>query len=80
VNLAAPNPATNGDFTKTLGRVLHRPTFLRLARPVLRAMFGELADEGLLASIRVLPARLLTGGFRFDHTDLESALRFLLGR
>jgi NAD dependent epimerase/dehydratase family enzyme len=43
-------------------------------------MFGELADEGLLASIRVLPARLLTGGFRFDHTDLESALRFLLGR
>jgi uncharacterized protein (TIGR01777 family) len=80
VNLVGPRPATNRDFTKTLGRVLRRPALLWLPRPVLRAMFGELTDEGLLASIRALPAKLLAAGFRFDHGDLETALRFLLGR
>jgi uncharacterized protein (TIGR01777 family) len=80
VNCCAPNPATNREFTKTLGRVLRRPAFLRLPRVVLKVLFGELAEEGLLASLRVVPKKLLDTGFSFDHSDLEPALRFLLGR
>jgi uncharacterized protein (TIGR01777 family) len=80
VNAVAPNPVTNHAFTKTLGRVLHRPAVLWLPRVALRAMFGEVADEALLASMNARPAKLLAGGFRFDHPELEPALRFLLGR
>ena len=80
MNLVAPNPVTNRDFAKTLGRVLRRAAFLWLPRPVLRIMFGEIADAGLLASLRVLPQKLLDTGFAFDHTELSAALRFLLGR
>lgn len=80
VNLVGPHPSTNREFTKALGRVLRRPAFLWLPRPALRAMLGEVADEALLASMKVIPAKLLASGFHFDHADLESALRFLLGR
>jgi uncharacterized protein (TIGR01777 family) len=79
VNVVGPNPATSREFTKTLGRVLRRPAFMWLPRPMLRAMFGEIADEALLASMRARPAKLLASGFRFDHPGLESALRSLLG-
>jgi uncharacterized protein (TIGR01777 family) len=79
VNVVGPNPVTNREFAKTLGRVLRRPAFFWLPRTALRVMFGELADEGLLASMRARPARLLASGFTFDHPDLEGALRFLLG-
>jgi uncharacterized protein len=80
VNLVGPNPITNRDFTKTLGRALSRPAFFWLPQTALRVLFGEIADEALLASIKARPARLAASGFRFDHTQLESALRFLLGR
>jgi hypothetical protein len=80
VNAVAPNPVTNRDFTKTLGRVLRRPAFMWLPRSVMRAMFGEFADEGLLASLNVRPTRLTASGFTFDHAQLEPALRFLFGR
>jgi uncharacterized protein (TIGR01777 family) len=80
VNMCGPNPVTNREFTKTLGRVLTRPAFLWLPRIVLRVMFGEMADEALLASTRAVPGKLRETGFVFDHADLESALRFLLGR
>jgi uncharacterized protein (TIGR01777 family) len=80
VNLAAPNPVPNRTFTKTLGRVLGRPAFFWLPRPILKALFGEIADAALLASMRAIPTKLLNTGFRFDHPDLEPALRFLLGR
>ena len=79
VNTVGPNPVTNHEFTKTLGRVLRRPALLWLPRSALRVMFGEIADEALLASMKARPARLLASGFAFDHPDLESALRFLLG-
>jgi uncharacterized protein (TIGR01777 family) len=79
VNLVAPNPVTNRTFTKTLGRVLRRPAFFWLPRVALRVAFGKIADEGLLMSLKARPARLAAGGFRFDHADLEPALRFLLG-
>ena len=80
VNTVAPNPVTNHEFAKTLGRVLRRPAFVWLPRAALRALFGEVADEALLASIRARPAKLTMSGFAFDHSDLEGALRFVLGR
>jgi len=80
VNVVAPESVTNLDFTQTLARVLGRPAFMRLPRFALRAVIGELADEGLLASLRVAPRKLLDTGFTFQHTGLEDGLRFVLGR
>lgn len=80
VNMCGPNPVTNRAFTKTLGRVLSRPAFLWLPRVALKAMFGDMADEALLASTRAVPRKLVESGFAFDHVELEPALRFLLGR
>jgi uncharacterized protein (TIGR01777 family) len=79
VNLVAPNPATNAEFTKTLGRVLRRPTFLRIPVSVLRFLLGEMADEMLLASARVQPSRLLDSGYHFRNPSLEGALRHVVG-
>jgi uncharacterized protein (TIGR01777 family) len=80
VNAVSPHPVTNRTFTKTLGGVLRRPAFFWLPRPALRALFGEIADEALLASMKARPTKLATNGFTFDHAELEPALRFLLGR
>lgn len=80
VNATAPNPVTNHDFTKTLGRVLGRPTVLRTPAPVLRLLLGEFAREGLLAGQRAIPAQLQASGFEFEHPELEGALRHLLGK
>ena len=80
VNAVGPNPVTNRTFAKTLGRVLRRPAFMWLPRTALRVMFGQLADEALLASMKARPAKLAASGFAFDHAELEPALRFLLGR
>jgi uncharacterized protein (TIGR01777 family) len=79
-NLVAPEPVTNHEFTKTLGRVLGRPTACPVPAFVLRAALGEMADATLLASARVRPERLLSSGYRFRFPDLEGALRHLLGR
>ena len=79
-NLVAPEPVTNADFTRTLGRVLRRPTLLRVPASALRILLGEMADEMLLASTRVRPSRLLDSGYRFRHPALEGALRHVLGR
>ncbi len=80
VNLVAPEPVTNAEFTRTLGRVLNRPTLIPIPAALLRAVVGGLADEGLLASTRVVPTRLVGDGFRFRHPRLEDALRHVLGR
>lgn len=80
VNLVSPEPVTNREFTKTLGRVLRRPTLLPTPRFALRAMFGEMADEALLVSQRVEPMRLTASGFTFRQPHLEQALRELLGK
>ena len=80
VNMVAPNPVTNREFTKTLGRVLRRPTIFPLPAFGARLAFGEMADALLLASTRVDPARLREGGFAFGHPHLEDALRHVLGR
>lgn len=80
VNATAPGAVSNAEFTRTLARVLGRPAVFPIPGFVLRALFGELADEVLLAGARVLPRRLKEQGFRFEHPDLEEALRFELGR
>lgn len=75
VNFAAPNPVTNEEFTKTLGRALRRPTLLPVPAAALKIVLGpEMADQLLLSSLRVLPARLEDGGFSFRHRSLESTL------
>jgi uncharacterized protein (TIGR01777 family) len=80
VNAVAPRAATNAEFTKTLGRVLSRPTLFPMPAFLARLALGEMADALLLASTRVEPARLLNSGYSFRHADLEGALRFLLGK
>ena len=78
VNVSAPEPVTNREFTRTLGRVLGRPAVLPVPAAALRLAFGEMADRTLLSSARVLPARLLESGYRFTHPSLEGALRSML--
>lgn len=80
VNLVAPQPVTNREFTKTLGRVLRRPTVVPMPAAVARLAFGEMADELLLSSTHVQPARLLESGYAFAYPELEGALRHVLGR
>ena len=79
VNAVAPQAVTNAEFTRTLGRVLRRPTLFPLPAFVARLLFGEMAEALLLASTRVQPARLQTAGYRFLYPELEGALRHLLG-
>ncbi|MDZ7269076.1 MAG: TIGR01777 family oxidoreductase [candidate division KSB1 bacterium] len=76
-NLVAPQPVTNREFTKTLGRVLARPTFLPAPEFALRLLLGEMAEGLLFASARVEPAKLLDMGYRFRYPALEEALRAL---
>jgi uncharacterized protein (TIGR01777 family) len=79
VNAVAPNPVTNLEFTRTLGRVLGRPAVLRLPGFVARLALGEMANSLLLASARVEPARLMASGYSFCYPELEGALRRVLG-
>jgi hypothetical protein len=79
-NAVSPSPVTNAEFTRALGRVLRRPAIFPLPAFAARLLFGEMADELLLSSARVEPARLAAAGYAFRHPDLEGALRHLLGR
>jgi NAD dependent epimerase/dehydratase family enzyme len=78
--VGSPNPLTNGEYTKALGKVLNRPTVFPLPAQAARLMLGEVADELLLASVRVEPAKLKETGYGFRYPELEGALRHLLGR
>lgn len=80
VNVVAPEPVTNAVFTKTLGRVIGRPTVAPAPAFALRLAFGEMADAALLSSTRVKPERLLASGYLFRFPELEGALRHVLGR
>jgi uncharacterized protein (TIGR01777 family) len=71
VNLTAPNPMTNDQFTKALGHALNRPTILPLPAFAARAAFGQMGQEILLEGQRVLPARLLEEGFEFTAPTIE---------
>jgi hypothetical protein len=74
VNLTSPNPVTNVQFTKALGKALGRPTFTFFPAFAFKAVYGEMGEETVLGSKRVLPARLLDAGFSFRFPDVDSAL------
>jgi len=79
VNLVAPNPVTNAEFTDTLGRVLKRPTFFPVPKFALRLGAGaEMADEMLIGGTRVIPSVLRSNGFEWESETLEPALRSVL--
>jgi uncharacterized protein (TIGR01777 family) len=78
VNCVGPNPVTNPEFTKTLGKVLSRPTFAPLPAFAVGLIFGEMGKELLLSSQRVEPLKLKVSGFQFRYPELESALRHVL--
>jgi uncharacterized protein (TIGR01777 family) len=80
VNATSPNPATNAEFARVLGRILSRPAFLPVPAFALRLAFGEMADELLLQGARVVPSRLRESGFTFRYPTLEGALRAALER
>jgi uncharacterized protein (TIGR01777 family) len=80
VNLTAPNPATNAEFTRALAAVLDRPAKLPVPGPALSLALGEFARVGVLAGQRAVPAKLLEAAFAFAHPDLEDALRAALRR
>lgn len=80
VNIIAPYPVTNSQFTNTLAKVLSRPAKFTLPAALIRMIWGEMGQEVLLASTRVAPERLVNSGFRFSHPTLEKALCHLLGK
>jgi len=75
INLTAPSPVTNREFTAALAHALHRPAFAPAPAFALRLAFGEMADAVILSGQRVLPATAERNGFQFRYPDLESALR-----
>lgn len=79
VNFSAPQPVRNRELAQALGRVLHRPSFFPTPRFMLRLILGELA-EVVLTGQRVLPQKLLAGGFAFDFPTIDAALENLLGQ
>jgi uncharacterized protein len=78
VNVTAPGAVVNRHFTQILGRVLRRPTLLRVPAAVLQLGLGEMAQRTVLASARVQPSKLLQRGYRFEYPELEGALRHVL--
>ena len=79
-NVVAPNPVTNAEFTRLLCQRLKRRPFINVPAFALRLMVGEMADAALLASCRAIPERLLTQGFAFESSSLDSALRQTVDR
>jgi uncharacterized protein len=76
--VVAPRPVRNAEFTQALARVLHRPAMFPVPAFAARLAFGEMADELLLASQRVEPAKLVASGYPFQHSDLHNALQEIL--
>ncbi|MFC1870148.1 TIGR01777 family oxidoreductase [Chloroflexota bacterium] len=80
INMVAPNPVTNKEFTKELGIVLQRPTILKIPTWAIQALYGEMGKELLLTSTRALPHRLKSSGFDFQFPYLTEGLRHILGK
>jgi uncharacterized protein (TIGR01777 family) len=78
VNFVAPNPVTNAEFTKTLGKALSRPTIFPIPAFGVRLLFGEMGDALLLSSQRVEPERLKAAGYQFQSAQLDDTLRDVL--
>lgn len=80
VNITAPNPVSNREFTKTLGKILSRPTIASMPEFAARLAFGEMAEEMLLSGAKVIPERLLSAGFEFQYPTLKQSLKHLLAQ
>lgn len=80
VNLTAPAPVTNRQFTRILAKVLSRPGVFAIPEWIATRLWGEMGRETLLTSARVVPEKLVKSRFAFQYPDLERALRHLLGR
>ena len=81
VNATGPEPATDAELAKALGTALHRPSILAVPAAALKVALGsEMASDMVLSSQRVLPEKLTASGFTFAHTDLDDAVRSVLGR
>jgi hypothetical protein len=80
VNVTAPEPVSNLEFTKTLGHVLRRPAALAAPRLAVAKGLGGMGEEMFLASQRAVPMQLKQRGFSFGYPELEPALRYELGR
>ena len=80
VNVTAPTPVTNAEFTSALGRQLHRPAFLAVPPFAMKLLFGQMAEEALLASARVGPRKLMNAGFHFSQPRLDHAIAIALKR
>jgi hypothetical protein len=78
INLVSPNPVTNHCFTKELGKILNRPTIFLLPAFLARIIFGEMAEELLLTSAKVIPGKLQDSGYFFKNPTLDGALKNLL--
>jgi NAD dependent epimerase/dehydratase family enzyme len=79
VNVTAPNPVTNAELSRALGRALHRPAVLPVPSAALRLLYGEMAQI-VITGQRVLPRRLQDQGYEFRHPEIEPALRDVLKR
>ena len=79
VNVTAPNPVSNAEFTRILGEVLHRPTVLPVPEFILR-LVGDVAEELVLSGARVIPRKLLESGYHFRYPELRQALQAVLAR
>lgn len=78
VNVVSPNPVTNAEYTKALGHVIHRPTIFPIPALGINVLFGEMGNELLLGSQKVLPEVLLNSGYKFQYPDVTSSLEHVL--
>lgn len=78
VNIVSPIQTTNKELTKTLGKVLNRPTIFKVPASVARLIFGQMADEMLLTSCRVTPQKLIQAGYQYTDQSLEAVLRYCI--
>jgi hypothetical protein len=74
VNMTAPHPVTNAEFTAAMGKVLHRPAVLPAPAFALKVILGQMAEEMLLEGAKVMPRKLEKAGFKFDYGNLNAAL------
>lgn len=79
INTSAPNPVTNKEFSKALGKALHRPAFSPVPGPAIKLLFGEMSQI-VTGGVRMVPKRALDLGFRFEHPEVGEALRDTLAK
>ncbi|MCW8935456.1 MAG: TIGR01777 family oxidoreductase [Gammaproteobacteria bacterium] len=78
INGTSPNPVTNNVFTKTLGKVLNRPTFMAIPETIITLLMGQMGVELLLSGKKIIPVKITEKGYRFQYPGLENALQNIL--